>query len=237
MKNPALLLFFAAAVYNASILPCQTPAAPANPVVRPMRQLYVEDQRDRGVLLSDSGDALKPGEEAEAPKSLDGETVIKRDAGRRAKVREIMARGQLATAQDFHDAAFIFQHGADSNDYLLAHILAIEAVAKGDPSSKWIAAATLDRYLQAIGQKQVFGTQYLDEKYAYYLKHRGDADLADKSKNIPDDETQQPYDDQLLSDAVRLDFCVPGVTQQAENLKVLNEGKYPEKIVPPGCVR
>ncbi len=53
------------------------------------------------------------------------------------------------------------QHGDAADDYLLAHILAVEAIVKGDASSKWISAATLDRYLQAIGKSQIFGTQYL----------------------------------------------------------------------------
>jgi len=37
-------------------------------------------------------------------------------------------------------------------DYLLAHVLASVAVAKGDSKSLWISAASLDRYLQLIGQ-------------------------------------------------------------------------------------
>jgi hypothetical protein len=31
---------------------------------------------------------------------------------------------------------------------------------KSDLDARWIAAATLDRYLQRIGQPQVFGTQF-----------------------------------------------------------------------------
>jgi hypothetical protein len=113
--------------------------------VPPMRQLYVQDQRDRGVLLSDTGEALPPNSTAKAPDDLDPTTLQKRDAERRQRTRELMSAGKLTTAQDFHDAAYIFQHGQEAGDYLLAHILAVEAVVKGDASSKWISAATLDR--------------------------------------------------------------------------------------------
>jgi hypothetical protein len=43
---------------------------------------------------------------------------------------------------------------------LFAHVLAINAVIRGDNRSKWIAAATLDRYLQLIGKPQIFRSQY-----------------------------------------------------------------------------
>jgi len=207
------------------------------PEIRPMRQIYVQDQRDRGVLLSDSGEATRPDAAIEPPKQLDGKTMSERDAQRRKLVRTLLADGKVTTAQDFHDAAFIFQHGDSSDDYLLEHILAVEAVVKGDSSSKWISAASLDRYLQAIGQKQVFGTQYLDEKYAYYLRHRKDPDLAQKMKDIPAQMTQQPYSDTLMPDTLRLDFCVPGLDQQVENLRAFNNDRYPDKIIPPGCTR
>ena len=38
--------------------------------------------------------------------------------------------------------------------------LALAAMEKGDAAARWIAAATLDRYLQKVQQPQVFGTQY-----------------------------------------------------------------------------
>ena len=41
---------------------------------------------------------------------------------------------------------------------------AVVAVAEDDKGSMWIASASLDRYLIAIGQKQVFGTQFTAAK-------------------------------------------------------------------------
>jgi len=38
--------------------------------------------------------------------------------------------------------------------------LATVGIAKGSAKPGWIAAATLDRYLQKIKQPQIYGTQY-----------------------------------------------------------------------------
>ena len=79
----------------------------------------------------------------------------------RERVAALLAAGALHTADDYRKAAFVFQHGDRSDDYLLAHTLALVAVAKGDQGAAWIAAATLDRYLQSVRQPQIYGTQYL----------------------------------------------------------------------------
>jgi hypothetical protein len=150
---------------------------------------------------------------------------------RRARVRELLDAGQLKTGEDFHDAALIFQHGETADDYLLAHILAVEAVIKGDDRSKWMAAATLDRYLQLIKQPQVFGTQYPA------LEDKAKAEAASASSLFAG-RTQAPYNETLVPEAVRLDFCVPGLEQQKKNVATLNSGKYPgSAMVAPGCSR
>ena len=61
--------------------------------------------------------------------------------------------------------------------------------------SAWIAAATLDRYLQAIKQSQIYGTQY-----------RWTADAPDIS--------QDPFDKDLISDALRAELGVPPLDAQ-----------------------
>lgn len=87
------------------------------------------------------------------------ERMIAEDAIRREQVRALLEAGALRTGADFHAAAFVFQHGSMPDDYLLAHSLALAAVAKGSTESTWIAAATLDRYLQMTGKPQIYGTQ------------------------------------------------------------------------------
>ena len=91
---------------------------------------------------------------------LPSEQLEARDKLRRARIHELLAAGSLQTAEDFHDAAFIYQHGQTAADYLLAHVLATTAVSKANARSLWISSATLDRYLKSIGQPQIFGTQY-----------------------------------------------------------------------------
>jgi hypothetical protein len=132
-------------------------------------------------------------------RQTDWKQVTKADAQRREQTRKLLASGALHTGIDYEKAAFVFQHGDSSDDYLLAHTLAMVAISKGDSSAIWIATATLDRYLQKIGQKQIFGTQYLagqDRKW-----------------------TQEPYDRTLVSDDLRRQLGVPDQAAQADQLK------------------
>lgn len=129
---------------------------------------------------------------------IDGQ--VRTDAERRDQTRKLLAVSALHTGKDYEEAAFVFQHGDSSQDYLLAHTLAMVAVSKGDATAIWIAAATLDRYLEKIGQKQIFGTQF----------------SSDPKRNW----TQEPYDPELVSDALRRQLGVPPRSVQAEQLKV-----------------
>jgi hypothetical protein len=150
---------------------------------------------------------------------------------REEKVRAMLADGDLKTGQDFEDASFIFQHGNSTNDCLMAHVLAMEAVIRGDDSAKWIAAATLDRYLQLVHQPQVFGTQYpLDPN----LPHT----VAVGKARFLTGRTLQPYDEQFLPDSVRTDFCVPSQQQEKQNVAMFNAGQRPFTTMrAPGCTR
>jgi hypothetical protein len=217
------LLFLVCLLVPGSRVLAQSPAPQQNPpatVPTNIHELFIDDQAERTV-----GGVL--------PKY--GPDVNSRDAMRRAEARLLLEAGELKTAQDFHDAAFIFQHGHSPDDYLLAHILAIEAIVKGDASSKWIAAATLDRYLQAIGQKQVFGTQYLSKSYLYLMLHKGDPNAANSPEAQQKGNTQEPYDRTLVPEALRSEFCVSDQAAQAINLSDLNAGKPLTGTLPPGC--
>jgi len=125
-------------------------------------------------------------------------TVVNReDAERRTQTAKLLADGQLHTAEDFNRAAFIFQHGSTSDDYLLAHTLAMIAAAKGDEGSLWIGTATLDRYLQAVGKPQIYGTQFKGTK----------------------DATQEPFNRNLISDSLRHELGVPSLAGQLDQQK------------------
>lgn len=166
-----------------------------------VHKLFVEDQIDRGV-----GDK----------EAIHGDAILKRDEARRARVHQLLEAGSLKTADDFHDAAFICQHGQTADDYLFAHVLAIVAVQKGGNRSLWVAAATLDRYLSSINQPQIFGTQFHSHGNSPY--------------------TQEPYNRALIPDQLRGMLCVPPIEQQKLNLTEFNAGRWPARTRPPGCV-
>ena len=82
-----------------------------------------------------------------------------------------------------------------------AHALALLAVSRGKKSATWIAAATLDRYLMAIGQPQIYGTQFTKRD---------------------DGWSQEPYQRELLSDALREASSVPPIAQQERQRSALS---------------
>jgi hypothetical protein len=197
-----------------------------------LRSLFVEDQRDRGQPLADDGVSTLPKEEASKLPTYDFEKEVPaRDQARREKARALLAQPGL-TGVDYYFAAFLFQHGQEANDYLFAHVLATEAVALGYTRAKWISAATLDRYLQTIGQKQIFGTQYVGENYAYYLQHRDDKDVLEKFKTLTSQQTLAPYAPQIVPDAIRAEFCVPPLSVQEQHIADVKAGKAKPNDLP-----
>lgn len=171
----ALALAPATAMAQTAPPPVATSAAPATNAE--MTAIFDADQADR-----------------EAGAKIDWSAVRPRDLARRARTKALLDAGALQSGDDYYHAAFVFQHGDDANDYLLAHTLAVVAIARGRQDATWIATATLDRYLQRIGQKQVFGTQYTR--------------LQDQPW------TQEPYDRTLISDRLRAALGVPDQAAQ-----------------------
>lgn len=147
---------------------------------------------------------------------------------RQTTLRAMLANGELKTGEDFMDASFVFQHGDKADDFLFAHILAMEALARGMTSARFIAAATLDRYLQFTKQPQVFGTQYVLDRTVPLTVHTSGLPL-------PFGRTLEPYNQSFLSDSVRTDFCVPVLAQQKENVVLFNAGKWPRETMHPRC--
>lgn len=147
-----------------------------------MQRIFEEDQKAR----------LATGK-------IDWELVAKSDAERRRATANLLAEGRLQTGGDFRNAAFVFQHGDTPDDYLLAHTLAVVAVARGESEAVWIASATLDRYLQSIHRPQIYGTQFNFEP------------------GKP--TTQEPYDRALVSDGLRRVLSVPSQAAQEEQRK------------------
>lgn len=151
------------------------------------------------IIAGDQGDRSMD------PAQIDWAALNARDAARRARTRELLEAGALTTADDFFYAAYVFQHGTEADDHLLAHALAMAAQAKGRADAAEIAAATLDRFLQSIGRPQVFGTQY-------------------SQRLTPDGEgaiSQEPFDRALIPDSVRTALGGPTLQQLDEQLQTL----------------
>jgi hypothetical protein len=123
--------------------------------------------------------------------------MAERDSVRLKRTRELVNNSRLKTGEDFERAAILFQHGASSADYLLAHILAMTAMSVDPPRGRWIAAATLDRYLESTGSKQVFGTQL----------------------------HSQPFNEELLPDSIRTANCVPSLKGRLRMVEALKTAK------------
>lgn len=129
--------------------------------------------------------------------------MIEEDEARRMQTQELLAAGALSTANDYYRAAFIFQHGGKPDSYLLAHTLAVAATARGHERAPWIAAATLDRYLQSIGREQIYGTQY--------------------SRPSGEPWTMEPYDRSVIPDALREALGVPAQPAQTDRLEEMRK--------------
>lgn len=132
---------------------------------------------------------------------IDWSKVGPRDVARRERTLKLLGDGRLNTGSDFRYAALIFQHGDTPNDILLAHTLAVISAAKGESKAAWIAAATLDRYLQYTKQPQIYGTQYSAKQGEAY--------------------GQDPYDRRLISDALRRELGVPSLAKQQDQAREL----------------
>jgi hypothetical protein len=164
--------------------------AEANPTVL---RLVIQDQWDRG---SDMFGSRKPA--GMAPMA----DMAKRDLDRETAVRALLAQGELRSGPDYYFAALIMQHSPNSDGILLAHVLAIKAVAAGDQDGLWMAAATLDRYLIDLKQPQVFGTQF--------------------SHPAGQSATMEPYNRSAVSDKVRVLLHVPTLSAQAAEAASMN---------------
>ncbi len=84
---------------------------------------------------------------------------IRRQMVRCERVKEIVNAGLLASMEDWGNAALLLQHGQTPEDYLLAHVVSLPPSRGEQPFSRFLAAATLDRFLHRIERPQIFTTQ------------------------------------------------------------------------------
>ena len=173
------------ALLISSSLAAQDPAPVERPITNnpELKLIYQEDQAERAK-------GQKPGLDA-----------AERDRERLKRVTALLDAGAARTADDFFHAAQVYNHGATAEDYLRAHVLAMLAASKGNKQALFLSAASLDRFLRAIGRPQVFGTQYT------------------RQGNMA---TMEPFD-RSMSDALRTAFGVPSLKEQEARLKDMNK--------------
>lgn len=110
-----------------------------------VEELYNADQQDRAKVYT-------------SPQEVDA--LKERDLARRKEVVELIGRGEINTQNDLYRAAVIFLHGAEPKDFLAAHRFAVISAVQGHRAARWLAAASLDRFLMSIGLPQTYGTQF-----------------------------------------------------------------------------
>ena len=185
----------------------RSPAAPNLPDVKPeILDLVLQDQWDRcndmfGANHQVVSCTIKP-------------TIAEHDAVRHSKAKELLAQGKVETGREYFFVALLFQHSGDPNELMLAHVLAVTAASKGFSHAKWMAAATMDRYLQSINQPQIFGTQF---------------------KMAAGRWTMEPYSRTAVSDTLRGQWCVISVAEQEKILNAFEEGRVDTSTTTPDC--
>lgn len=171
---------------------------------------FPEDNKELNALY-DADQAERKFFETTPPSEWRPEVMLamsQHDVLRRGLVRKLLAGESLATANDYLHAAMVMQHGDAPEEFLLAHQLATVAGFKGSVTGKWLAAASLDRYLMKIKQSQVFGTQYNNSGHV--------------GSNAA--WTMEPYD-RTMPDALRREFGVPTLAESEKRLEGLRSNK------------
>jgi hypothetical protein len=137
-------LIFSAFLLVLSTLASAEPAQPNEALL----QILAADQEDRSGPAS-SFDLLK---------------VPPRDAERRKQVMELIAKGEIRAAEDYFNAAHVFQHGATTDDIRLAYALMTIASAMRPerPGPRAAACSAWDRLMVRMGRPQWYGTQYTE---------------------------------------------------------------------------
>lgn len=122
-----------------------------------LQELFQEDQHDREKVY-DTAEALS--------------ALRQRDRDRIKRIYVMLELDEIKTKNDLYYASVILQHGETAADFLSAHRLAAIAAILGHRTSRWLMAASFDRFLMSVGHGQIYGTQFEfnQEDRCYQLK-------------------------------------------------------------------
>lgn len=133
-----------------------------------LTRLYEEDQKDRSMPANQTN----------------WTQVGQRDADRKKRVLEITGQGAAKEAEDYFHAAMVFQHGTNPEDFKRAHDLCLKAI-EIDPANddvRWLAAASMDRYLMYKGEPQLYGTQIKKTEDGKWILWTVDPTITDEER-------------------------------------------------------
>jgi hypothetical protein len=153
---------------------------------RELQEIYNTDQSDR---MADA---------------MDWSVVSKRDSLRELRVYELLKKDKVQTANDFENAAMIFQHGGDTIATGMVVKLMRKAIALDSTRSKWLLAAGIDRDLMYKNKPQIYGTQY-----------------SSKGPGTPYELYQ--IDTTIITDMVRKEYGVRTLVEQREEVFHINK--------------
>lgn len=85
------------------------------------------------------------------------------DARRRAEARRLIEPEEELSAEELYCAAMLFQHSDTLDDIHVAHRLARRSAECGYRPARWLAAASLDRWLMYQGLPQKYGTNIVPD--------------------------------------------------------------------------
>lgn len=85
------------------------------------------------------------------------------DAARRDEARDLIEHVDRLSGEELYCAAMLFQHSDDVDDVHTAHTLARRSAECGYRPARWLAAASLDRWLMYQGRPQKYGTNIVPD--------------------------------------------------------------------------
>jgi hypothetical protein len=135
---------------------------------------------------------------------IDWPAVRARDAERRINMQKLLDGGAVNNSKDYYCAAVVFQHGDNEEDIQLAHALAVVS-AKLNPhlkNTRYMVAATWDRYMVMRKRPQWYGTQYVRGNDNRWVLH--------------------PVDESAVDDDARRKLAVPTLAEARAEVAQLN---------------
>ncbi|MDI6785935.1 MAG: hypothetical protein QMD92_04415 [bacterium] len=92
----------------------------------------------------------------------------------KSEILKLLKDKKLKTSDDFYRASFIFHHGYNFEDYMVAVSLSSISHHLGEPWAKNFYAVALDRLLLNIGLPQHFGSQFSKKNGEWQLEKIND---------------------------------------------------------------